>query len=876
MQEIGYGTSYILQDLGYGGLSAYGDATADRSDETSSWIEVWVDNAGSDIVGYSGTTYPFPITWGILTGGEEFYNNNEIDDGNICLRNATLHESGTLGSDYIYAKFQHTSGTIYICFLCGQTGGCTLGYDTRDGNAHSEWVIVGRLDNPSYNPHKTPSISLSLPDNIGAWTKYGSTDIKCQWNSNGDPHNHNIYISSNGSQIYNQDSSNSSGDFTQTYDTPDRDTAYSVYGKITDKNDNRYYDETSYNRGVWGIPTIDMSLSNAGRIVIGTPITATINTGALSADTGSPIKVDLYVNGSIVKTWEDDNAYKTNTTHTFTFDYTPTSDGITYTFKAVVTHKYSEETNDVEKSIKTYVTPTVSDITGLNIFSPQDNATYSWTNNATNITNAGETSSQKITINNSSKTNVTYNNTSVNLAPSGNYWVQSIFSDSNRSVNVLSSKLIVTLTNNDSGVSASKEKSFQVQYQPTKNITNISVENQGKTIAIDADTKTTVQWKYPWNAGSAGVVSGFRIRVYSDSSYSTQVGNDHFVTTTYSNFITGPTYSIDLDNTSDLKRGVMNYATITPYYTYPTGGNKSYGPSVQVGKLIKPYKSMEKPVIAYPINNTTWHNKNFRVLFRLPEDDDYSSYTSEIQNQYKYSDVEIKINNITYAFSGTYTSNVGHPEIFSSDVNKNNTNNHRKYIAINPSLISSFADVSDGGNFKIQVRVQKGNYYYTDQEMRGQDGSGTTVKTWSEWSDEITLNKSSIAPQNLTVGLEIKASHYQTVHNWGLRLLACYPINNKDSGDVDQVRGNRIDGSKTQTASGSDEYEAVFRTMQNLMAGVNGYCTYDRAPVKFNSTPSFSALEEIITSAESGTDRYGSTGRNYMNLLTRYMNDYLK
>ena len=211
-----------------------------------------------------------------------------------------------------------------------------------------------------------------------------------------------------------------------------------------------------------------------------------------------------------------------------------------------------------------------------------------------------------------------------------------------------------------------------------------------------------------------------------------------------------------------------------------------------------------------------------------------------------------------------------------TDINKVNMSNHKKLMGINPSLVSSFPDVSDGSTFRISVRVQRGNYYFTDQEMQGQDSLGTIVKTWSDWSDEIILNKSSIAPQDLAVGMEIKASHYQTVHNWGLRLLACYPINSKDDGDVDQVRGNQIDGSQTQTASGSDEYEAVFRTMQNLMTGVNNYCTYDRAPVKFNSNPTFSALEEIITSAESGTDRYGSTGRNYMNLLTRYMNEYLK
>lgn len=627
----------------------------------------------------------------------------------------------------------------------------------------------------------------------------------------------------------------------------------------------------------YGLPSVSLSRSPSdNKIVKDTVLTYTVTLGQNTNDTSSSYKVELYINDSVVQTWTNQTA---NATHTLTKTYTVTSSGATYVAYAKLTHNSDTSITKTSSSntAKVYVVPSVGDISGTTPFSPQDTISYSWTTNSSTITNAGESSAQKINISGSSKTNVTYSNTSVSLAPSGTYWVQNIFDNSARSVEQLNATLTVTLTNTSSNESASKSKNFVVQYKPTKNVSVTSVENQGKTIAIDNDTKTTVKWTYPYNAGAAGVVSGFRVRVFSDSSYSTQVGSDHTITVNYSDYITGPTYTIDLDNTNDLKRGVMNYVDITPYYTYPSGGTKKYGPTVQGGKLIKPYKYMSKPSIAYPVNNTTWHNKNFRILLQLNNyDNDYSTYSTTIQNNYGYSDLEVSVNNVVYAFSGAYTNNTGHPEIFSSDINKANTNNHQKYIAINPSLISGFADVADGGNFKIKIRVQRGNYYFTNQEMQGQDNLGTTVKTWSDWSDEITLNKSVIAAQNLSVGTEIKASHYQTVHNWGLRLLACYPINSKDSGDVDQVRGNQIDGSKTQTASGSDEYEAVFKTMQNLMSGVNNYCTYDRASVKFNSTPTFSALEEIITSAESGTDAYGTTGRNYMNLLTRYMNDYLK
>ena len=187
--------SYIIVHLGYGGLNAYGDASARRSNESSEEIEVWVDNAGSDVVGYAGTSYGYDIAWGILTGGEEFYNNNVIDDGNKCLRNATLHESGILGSDYIYGRFNHTSGTIYICFLCGQTGGCTQGYDTYNGSAHSEWVIVGRLSNPTYNPHSDPTISL----NTSSWISKAGASRSINYSYTTDGHSAIIYYNINNS-----------------------------------------------------------------------------------------------------------------------------------------------------------------------------------------------------------------------------------------------------------------------------------------------------------------------------------------------------------------------------------------------------------------------------------------------------------------------------------------------------------------------------------------------------------------------------------------------------------------------------------------------------------------------------------------------------
>ena len=836
-----------------------GTFTYNRRSSDSTWVDCSL--SGNLKLVYSGSSYGVPYS-GYGLG----FTINSTDDNDWHGNYYSLTFDGDDTPVNESWSFEQTSGNITLWTNCDfgarETGSqryCDKGHD------HIEMCTVAC---PDYNPHSDPW--LDIGQGSSGYRTDRRYDRTVDYNAGGDGHSLDVTLSTGHS--FNV---GTGGSGTKTFNPAgcgqDYDAVYSVSGTVKDISSGVVKNSrTNASMACYG--SLKCTIGNVAKMIKGVQVSIPMWEGPDKfSNDDSNINYGIYIDGTKYTVGSD--VSNGRTASDYFYNFTPDTDGTTYSFKAWVQHNITkEEWTSNDKLVSTYVDPRLDPASGNDYFSPQDNATLSWSSNAGSL----EGSSQSISILGSSVSGRSYSSNSVKLAPSGSYWVQSIFNDSKRSTDRLSSTLTVTLTNTESGVSTSSSKSFQVQYKPTKNLSVTSVENQGKTIAIDNDAYTTIRWTYPWNAGAAGVVSGFRVRVYSDSSYSTQVGSDHFITTTYSNFISGPTYSIDINNETEMKRGVMNYADITPYYTYPSGGTKSYGNVIQVGKLIKPYKFMAKPVIAYPINNTTWHNKQFRVLLPLNEDRDFDTYTSSIQSAYKYSDIEIKVNSTIYAFSGTYTGSTAHAEIFSSDVNKANMNNHKKLIGINPSLVSSFPDISDGSAFTISVRVQRGNYYFTDQEMQGQDSLGTTVKTWSDWSDPITLNKSSIAPQNLTVGLEIKASHYQTVHNWGLRLLACYPINSKDSGDVDQVRGNQIDGSKTQTASGSDEYEAVFRTMQNLMAGVNGYCTYDRAPVKFNSTPSFSALEEIITSAESGTDRYGSTGRNYMNLLTRYMNDYLK
>ena len=781
-----------------------------------------------------------------------------------------------------------------------------VGYETTLPNASKSPLsgkVVGRISYAILKPHIKPTVHFIRGAGESDWSAFGKPrNYHFSWNLNGDRHPHAyIVYTDNGQQSPNNIKTEMGGqgghkrgdidgntqqvnnDFntggliayipTSSLSTSPMpmDTVYEASVAIYDKEDSSgtapygelgefRVDERSGNTnvyyGIYGMPTISISV-NTNKMIANQPVTIHIKVGKLNKDiyTTSSVRVWVNFNENIFDKFDISNSTGFETDIT----YTPLQDGTNYTFTAHLFHNSVNPNQTVSNwdyyrtastSAETYVDPSIDDLSGDTYFSPQDNSTISWSSNKSSEM------SQSMSISGSTVSG-SYSGSSVTLAPSGNYWVQNIFSNSSRSVAQLNSSVNVTLTHNESGVSTTANISFKVQYQPTKKPSSVSIQNTGQTICIDDYPTTTISWSYPHIAGVAGVVSGYKVRVYSDSNYTNLVSTKD-ISTTYLQ----SSMSVSLNNETDLKRGVLNYVTITPYYLYPSGGTKLEGESsaVYYGTLIKPYKEMGPITINYPINNTTWHNKQFRVLFTLPEDRDYDTYTSAIQSNYDYSNIQIDVNGTVYEYSTTYTSGTAHPEIFSKNPHlTNNTTASQKKMAINPSLVSSFADAN---SFTIKVRVQRGNYYFTAAEM-----SNSSIKTWSQWAT-VTLNKTALTEQNLTVGLEIDDTHYMYPHNGINRLLACYPIGSNDNRNIDRARGDLICRS---------EYQGIYQTMINLINGVNGWCTYDRANVKFNKDiPSFTAIVEIITSAKTGTDRYDSTGRNYMNLLTEYMNNCLQ
>lgn len=493
-----------------------------------------------------------------------------------------------------------------------------------------------------------------------------------------------------------------------------------------------------------------------------------------------------------------------------------------------------------DKVVYTYTKPDVS-VNVKDLFSPQDEPTFSWT-----------VRNKVLGQEDNFKTTVTINGKQVSVSGNSlrvtNSILNQCFSTSERSVSQMSGTLKVVSENTSAADGNNKytdteSQSFKVQYQPTKMPTNGSVTNSGKTIIIQDTPTTTVSWSYPHTAGAAGVVNGYIVRVYSDSNYSTKVGSDKVVSVSSA----GGSGYITLNNKTDLKRGRLNYATITPYYTKPNGSGRIEGTQKLGVTLVKPVSRIDTPVISYPTNGAQWHNKYFRVLLQLPADDDLSAIKSDYNlssdSAYKYADVELTVK------AGSQTLTYSHIDSNTSGAFSTTNMYHRRKIAINPSYLSGLPNVSE---YTISIRVKKKYYDLSESQ------------SWSKTAT-IKISNVSVNRQNFIAGqTEITATQYSYVRNASVRLNKAYPFKNIDSRNVAQVIGDQIDAL---------EYAGIYQTILDIQNGVNTYCDYDNTAIKLNQTINDFTLNppkvEIITADDNNETLQG---RNYKNLLVDDMN----
>lgn len=395
-------------------------------------------------------------------------------------------------------------------------------------------------------------------------------------------------------------------------------------------------------------------------------------------------------------------------------------------------------------------------------------------------------------------------------------------------------------------------------------------------------TGIRVNVQYPKTDGS-GVISGYRVRLYSAVDGSpksdTMYYENHFNTSDY-NF----TFTIFY---SELRRGVSgNIIKITPYYT-ASNGTKWYGPEVSK-RFVDIAWRLNKPVIDCPLNDTTWHNHKYRILFRLPIDKDtqYNGNTNDIENyygsgNYRYQNICIKINGIDTYFDDKTFYNAHNA--WNSPISISNANlTYRRTIIVNPSLLPNYKDEA---SYSIQIRVRKAY------------GQNSNCDGWSDWSDTIFVRRKTVSNDVVKRHEYIMASHYKTVQDAFNNSLACYSKTASDNKNFvikesfDRVRGDNINGPHLSPPTNTPlrtirEYVSEFNDLHQLKNKINSYASFDtdqdRSLVKLDSKnnllANFTPSQEFITAAK---DQNGATecdnintilkGRNYM----KYMCDEL-
>lgn len=403
----------------------------------------------------------------------------------------------------------------------------------------------------------------------------------------------------------------------------------------------------------------------------------------------------------------------------------------------------------------------------------------------------------------------------------------------------------------------------------------------GDHVLSPETTHIYVSWECDTGAYNAGVLSGYRIELRDKNGvvYKTyhNEGKDN-------KSIKIPCYNNGRN--SDMHRGELGSIVIIPYYREPVkdaqgnplqdaNGNPvtvvktaydNYGfDNRLISDFIIPLKRLENPIIDYPITEQTWHNNQFRVLFKTTKDLDYDEYWYLEKNQedFKYSNIEVKINNSyiigMYNTAGTTLTQLSTAPFSTEDLT------YLKKILVNPSILSNFVNpMGIGGQnyYTIQVRLQKGFY------LNG-EAYTTYDDLWTEWSPQVKLYIHTLVPHNTQKGDVIYATHFNLVRDTIVNSYNCYPIESMEPSNKRVSRGQVIEASN---------YNGPHITVKDIKRTVEEYCGYPiPALLKFNSIPEiFPVVGEYVTAKRTDkvmpADPNNPDGRNYIKLLSDSLN----
>lgn len=428
-------------------------------------------------------------------------------------------------------------------------------------------------------------------------------------------------------------------------------------------------------------------------------------------------------------------------------------------------------------------------------------------------------------------------------------------------------------------------------YIPEQSVSNVLYKKNGSSGAAmnyDTQAKRTITditgytgiytyWTYDDTTPESGYIQGYRIQLQyyngewksyktyytSNKNYTIPIGDvprmfsSRLVITPY--YANGQSKIADASVASNYKYASNTYQTIVNFFTVTSG--------------------IVKPTISLPKTNTTWFNKDFRVCFVLPVDNDMAwlqANEPSIANDYKYGDIEVYIDDGTVR--KYLISNSTQADIYS--ISASNML-YQRPVVVWPNKL----ETSTKGSYTVKIKVKKNLAYTNNQEI------------WSAYSDAITINVSH-PTYNPQQNYPVLASHYNTMADMVNKARNVYGITS-----INPI--SNVTAGTTVISALQYKYN-VSVTMANLIKGtVNDYggayskgsitTAYDRSVIKFdtgnkikNSASSFNPkgkadnvntfiTANIDSSSATASGDYSSTrtGANYIKWIYEQF-DYLK
>ena len=369
------------------------------------------------------------------------------------------------------------------------------------------------------------------------------------------------------------------------------------------------------------------------------------------------------------------------------------------------------------------------------------------------------------------------------------------------------------------------------------NSTSGSLINKGQVITNTTTLNSIyVNWKYDSTLSKAGYVQGYRIRLYN---YQNNLVRTYYKTNKY----------IEIPK-EDIPRLNMTYIDITPYFGNDTNNTSNYwyyNGTIRKIQFIRLVTELEKPQITYPVQNSIWINKDFRVCFKLPTDPD-KGYETET---YHYENIELKVNKIVYRLTtsnGTTSGSVDGSTIFSC---LSNNLTYQRPVVIYPNLLGN---VPSTDTYTIQVRVKK-KYGTTSREFR-----------WSPWSDIRTFTVDFPLYEVKKDDL-IMATHYNDAFDTVDNVRNTYGVSWTD-------KPLRVVAKSTIIKAEQYSYNTIMKKIVDTKNRVNTYAnaTFDtnRNNIKFDYTNELpetfnERVGEFITADKNEGNEYN--GRNYIKFI---------